>query len=189
MIRAFVAVPLDDGLRARLAQEIERLRRVAPNVAWVTPGNLHITLKFLGDVLPERIGRVAAALGGVASLDKFGLTIRGVGAFPSPRRPRVVWAGTTDGSTELTRLAGLVDTALVAQGFASETRAFSGHITLGRVRNPGTIPGLETAMAQAGDQEFGSLLVDRIVLMQSELRPTRATYRELAGWPLATSVA
>ena len=184
-IRAFVAVPLPEEVRARLGEEVARLRPRAPGVAWVSPSNLHLTLKFLGAVESAQIQSVQAALAGVVSAHApFQLAFHGLGAFPTVARPRVVWAGVGDGVEAAQRLAGAVERALGALGFEPDGRAFSAHVTLGRVRVPRLNSGLAEALEAGRAQAFGAMLVDRLALVQSELSPQGARYTELAVFPL-----
>jgi 2'-5' RNA ligase len=167
-------------VRRSLGEAIERLRPAAHDIAWVAPGNLHLTLKFLGAVPEARIDSVADALT-QASLDAspFEAQIRGLGAFPSAGRPRVVWAGVTDGASQMVELARRVDLALTALGFARDERPFSPHVTLGRVRRPGRNPALTDALESAAAREFGRIPVPSASLMRSELGPRGACYTEL----------
>ena len=140
-VRAFVAILLPDTVRAALGVEIERLRAFGRNVSWVAPDNLHVTLKFLGNVEPARLDDAVSALTVAAAVvAPFELAIVGLGAFPSPTRPRVLWAGLADGAGAAAKLARSVDSALAGHGFPPEDRPFAGHITLGRVREPRGIP-------------------------------------------------
>jgi 2'-5' RNA ligase len=150
-------------------------------VAWVAPGNLHLTLKFLGQVPAERIDAMVGAMTR-ATVDTraFGARVCGLGAFPSATRPRVVWAGVMDGAPAMIDLAGRVDRALIPLGFPPESRPFSPHVTLGRVRQPGRNPELATALASAAEREFGRLRVRGASLMRSELSPGGARYTQLA---------
>jgi len=156
------------------------LRSVARDVAWVAAGNLHLTLKFLGAVPETRIESIAGALrdAGLAGRP-FEARIRGLGAFPSTGRPRVVWAGVTDGASQMTELARRVDIALAALGFAPEERPFSPHVTLGRVRRPERNPALADALERASGREYGLLQVQSAALMRSQLGPRGARYSEL----------
>jgi 2'-5' RNA ligase len=176
-------VLLPDAVRQRLASEIERLRPHATDVAWVAPANLHVTLKFLGQVdearVPVLVDALRAAAAGHRALD---VAVRGLGAFPTPSRPRVLWAGLAD-AAGLAPLADAVDAACGALGFPRETRPFAAHVTLGRVREPRRQPQLAEALAR--DTEFGRLRVARVSLMRSELSPRGARYTELAGLSLA----
>ena len=157
------------------------MRPAAGDVAWVAPGNLHLTLKFLGAVPETRIESIAGALS-AASLEAnpFQARIRGLGAFPSAGRPRVVWAGVTEGAAEMIDLARRVDTALAALGLSRDERPFSPHVTLGRVRRPVRNLALTDALGSATGREFGQIRVPSASLMRSELGPRGARYTELA---------
>jgi 2'-5' RNA ligase len=111
----------------------------------------------------------------------------GLGAFPSVTRPRVVWAGVTEGAGVTIELAGRVDEALTALGFAREERAFSPHITLGRVRQPRRDPSLTEALRGAAGSRFGRIRVTGASLMRSELSPHGARYSELASVSLGAA--
>jgi 2'-5' RNA ligase len=111
--------------------------------------------------------------------------VEGLGAFPSVSRARVVWAGTHDGPPALARLAGAVDTVLAPLGFAAETRPFTGHVTLGRVRQPHRDPALEAAVAAGLGRRYGTVRVERLSLMRSDLGPGGARYSEVRRLPLA----
>jgi 2'-5' RNA ligase len=176
---------LDDAVRQALAAEIDRLRARAPAVSWVVPANLHLTLKFLGNVAPARVDALGAALAAVAAgADGFDLVVEGLGAFPTPGRPRVIWAGTAAGRPAAAALADRVDAELAGLGLAREARPFTAHITLGRVREPRREAALAEALAAGASTRFGVVRAARVSLMRSELSPRGARYTELGGWPL-----
>jgi RNA 2',3'-cyclic 3'-phosphodiesterase len=177
-------VLLPDDVRQRLAAAIERLRPHVADVAWVAAGNLHVTLKFLGQVDETRVPGLADALRATLAGERaFDVAVRGLGAFPSPTRPRVLWAGLEDGTGALHAVARRVDACCGGLGFPPETREFAAHVTLGRVREPRRQPALADALARAAD--FGRVRVERVSLMRSELSPRGARYSELAAAPLA----
>lgn len=179
-----MAVLLPDAVRANLATEIERLRRSVRDVSWVAAENLHLTLKFLGEVEPGRLDGVATALAGVVTAaPAFPLALRGLGAFPSPTRPRVIWAGVTD-AVEVVQLAARVEEALAQLGLPREGRPFSAHVTLGRVREPRRDPVLAAGLAEGAGREFGAFRVDQVALMRSDLSPRGARYTALGSWVL-----
>jgi 2'-5' RNA ligase len=162
---------------------VERLRPLAPGVAWVARDNVHLTLKFLGNVETARLGGVERALAvAAAGQPSFELTLHGLGAFPSRTRPRVLWAGVAAGASELTALAARVDEVLAALDFPRETRPFAAHATLGRVREPRPQPRLAAALHD--DEAFGHQRVIAISLVRSELSPRGARYTDLAALPL-----
>jgi RNA 2',3'-cyclic 3'-phosphodiesterase len=177
-------------VRRELGLAIERLRPVAGDVAWVAAGNLHLTLKFLGQVPDERIDAiVGAATHATTGASAFEARVCGLGAFPSATRPRVVWASVSEGGAAMIDLAGRVDHALVRLGFPAESRPYSPHVTLGRVRQPGRNPELAAALGSAAEREFGRLRVTGASLMRSELSRGGARYTELAPLMLGGSVA
>ena len=178
-----MAVLLPEALRARLGVEIGRLRDVAADVAWVAEANLHVTLKFLGQIDAAAVAPIAAALAAVgARTPAFDLGVHGLGAFPTPARPSIVWVGLTP-ATPLATLAADVDAALSALGFARESRPFAAHVTLGRVRESRRNAALTAALARPA--ACGPLAVRALSLMRSELRPRGARYTELASIVLA----
>lgn len=172
-------------MRARLADEVAALRAVAGDIAWVAADNFHLTLKFLGEVPAAGLPEIEAALGAaVAPAEPFTLGVRGLGAFPSPERARVIWAGTAEGAGGATSLAARVDEALERLGFAREPRPFTPHVTLGRAREPRRRPALAAALAAGASREFGRVAVARVSLMQSALAPRGARYTELRAFEL-----
>lgn len=177
-------------MRARLTAEISALRAVAGDVAWVAAANLHVTLKFLGQVDAARLPAIETALADAAAAKApFQLGLRGLGAFPSSSRPRVLWAGAAEGAVACARLAAGVDEALEAVGFAREARAFSPHVTLGRVHEPRRNAALAEALAAGERRELGHVRVDRVSLMRSELSPRGARYTELRALALTGAPA
>ena len=182
MIRAFVAVALDDELRAAVAATVERLRPLGRAVAWVPPRNLHVTLQVLGSQSEERLAEAEAALAeaaaGSAPID---VTFHGIGAFPGLERPRILWVGLAHGALEARRLQAVVADALAARGFEKEERPWHPHLTIGRVpderrwrREAG--PPLRSALAQAATTTFGTQRVAEVALLRSDLSPTGARY-------------
>ena len=182
VIRAFVAVLLDEGVRSAVAAAIERFRPLGSAVAWVPPRNLHVTLHFLGDQSEERLAEAEAALAdaaaGSAPLD---VTFHGIGAFPGLERPRILWVGLAHGALEVRRLQARVTDALAVRGFGKEERAWHPHLTIGRVHDERrwrreTGPPLRSALAQAATTTFGTQRVAEVALMRSELSPAGARY-------------
>ena len=152
---------------------------MARGVAWVAEPNLHVTLKFLGQVDEARLPAIVGALEATASRrPRFEVAVRGLGAFPSASRPRVVWAGLED-VPALAALAGEIDAALAALGFPTESRPFAAHVTLGRQREPRGNAALAAALARP--VELGRLAVARVSLMRSDRAAGATRYTELAG--------
>jgi RNA 2',3'-cyclic 3'-phosphodiesterase len=192
--RAFIALRLDAAVEDAIAALIERLRApqndIRPNdiredgIRWVRRANFHLTLFFLGPAVPrERLAPIADALGAIAEATApFEIAARGVGVFPNPARPRVVWVG-LDGD-ELAALAARVADAAARCGFAPERRAFSPHLTIGRVRSLNSPARLRRSLGEAADSNFGVSRIERVTLYRSELGPQSSTYHELAAFAL-----
>jgi 2'-5' RNA ligase len=182
-MRCFVAVDVADDVRAAAAAVQARLREAAPgaDVRWVEPRQFHVTLQFLGAVADERVPLVVEALRApCADAAPLALSAGDLGAFPSVRRPRVVWAGLAGDVDALARVASAVGTALAPLGFTPEARPFSAHLTLGRVRSPRRLAALTAAIEAARDIALGTWTVREVVLYQSRLRPTGAVYDAVA---------
>jgi len=186
-LRAFVAVPLPEGVRAALAAEQQTLRDELPGARWTRPAGIHLTLHFLGDVAPDVIEALGGALGEeCAAVAPFELAVGGLGVFPGPRRPRVLWAGVAapEGLQDLHRAAGV---ALRRCGLKPERRRFHPHLTLARFRSRLSRQGLSTLgriLDQEGRGQAGRFRVEAVHLYRSELLPSGARYTVLHEAPL-----
>jgi len=186
-VRCFVAIDLTTDVRAAIARAQTRVRTAATHadVRWVDPTQVHLTLKFLGAVVDERVPAVSAALEtAVAGSRPVALAAAGLGGFPSLKSPRVLWAGITAGVPELVQLAAGIDRGLAPLGFPPEARPFRGHLTIGRVRSPRGGRELAAAVGAAGAPAFGSWTAPEVVLYESRLRPTGALYTPVSRHPL-----
>ncbi len=179
-IRAFVAIEIGDTARVACAQLIERLRPMPARVAWVRPENLHLTLRFLGDVSEAQIEPfVDRARSEIHAHSPFEAVLRGVGAFPNPRRPSVIWTGfESEGNTAAT-LNAITESAARTIGLESETRAFVPHVTLGRVRRDGPKSNIAAHLEREQDFATDAFTVDAVSLFSSELTPQGARYTRL----------
>jgi 2'-5' RNA ligase len=185
-VRSFVAVVLPEEVRRVVYEAAGALRRDVPGVAWVKEENLHVTLRFLGSQEPAALARITEALrAAAAGLAPFPASVEGFGAFPSPRAPRVVWAGIGQGAGELRRLHHEVEAALAACGVAPEGRAFHPHVTLGRVRDPRRPP----AVAWPARPFRSGLTVAAVDLVRSDLHPAGARYTTMARAALSAPPA
>ena len=182
-IRSFVAVDVEAPVHAAVAALQAELARVRADVRWVRAEGMHVTLKFLGSVEAARLERVRVALAdALTNQPALEVRVHGAGAFPSLRRPRVLWVG-LDGAG-LAELADTVDAALAPLGFEAETRGFTPHMTLGRVNSWRGWPALEEQFkAHIGD-DFGSSHIDVVTVYRSTLRPGGAVYTALWTIPL-----
>ncbi|MCL4258107.1 MAG: RNA 2',3'-cyclic phosphodiesterase [Anaerolineales bacterium] len=182
-MRAFIAFELPEDVRAALAEVSQSLRsRLAgAPLSWVAPRNMHLTLKFLGEIAPAQVHVLGAALQEIAArYAAMPIALSGLGVFPNLRRPRVVWAG-LQVPTALAQLAVEVEDAMHALGFEREARAFTPHLTLARVRRearPAQLAALPPALAgQAVLPVTGAL--EQLVLFERQLKPSGAVYNSL----------
>jgi 2'-5' RNA ligase len=151
--------------------------------------NLHVTLRFLGSVEEGALPDVREALEEAAEgTAPFTVTLGGLGGFPSPRAPRVIWAGVATGGEALAALYGRLETALARRAIPPEERPFHAHVTLGRAREPRGAGALGTVLEERREA-FGEVVVDAIHLMRSELDPSGARYSVLARVPLGGGAA
>jgi len=189
-MRLFIALNLDENLRRAIAEAQERLRASGADVKWVVPESIHITLKFLGWVddarVPEVMEALAAALDGAAG---FRLSLEGIGSFPTPTAPRVVWVGVKDGGEHLAALAERIEAAMGPLGFEREARAFSPHVTIGRCKSAQGREGLVAAMRGERDRQFGEMEARCVDLMRSDLRPTGPIYTSQRAFRLTGAEA
>lgn len=176
-MRLFIAINLPPDLRQRLWEAAEPLRTAGYPVRWVAPDGVHLTLKFLGEVKPDREPQVVAAIGlAVQGAKRFTLSVGGFGAFPSLSRPRVVWAG-CEPVPALELLQHRVEQELERLGFPLEGRAFHPHLTLGRAQRDaraGAFRDLEDRMD--GLTFTGESMVESVDLMESQLARDGARY-------------
>ncbi|MGA2066449.1 MAG: RNA 2',3'-cyclic phosphodiesterase [Thermoguttaceae bacterium] len=191
-IRTFVAVETGEAVRRRAAELMDALRAgplgTAPaDVKWVERQNLHITLKFLGDVAePDLPGVCEAVRQAAAGLPPFDLEIRAAGAFPHPGRPRTLWLGAGDGGEAMAALAAAIEKALHKLGYPKEGRRFETHLTIGRVRG-GSAPALAELgrlLRQHAAFDAGRFHVAEVVTFASHLGPKGPTYDALSRAPL-----
>ncbi|WP_456475473.1 RNA 2',3'-cyclic phosphodiesterase [Candidatus Pyrohabitans sp.] len=175
-MRTFIAVDAHTDALPPLLEELSRINGVKP----VAPEALHITLKFLGEIPEARVEEVHSAMKrAFASSTSFNFSIKGVGAFPSARRARVVWAGVSEGSAELVELQLKLEKELLRLGFPPEKRAFVPHITLARVKMMHARREVARFIARHADDELGQVLASEVKLMKSTLTPKGAVYSAL----------
>ncbi|MGQ9518479.1 MAG: RNA 2',3'-cyclic phosphodiesterase [Candidatus Fervidibacter sp.] len=184
-IRSFIALEISEDVREQLASLLMRLHQTNAAVKWVELENLHLTLKFLGEISSEQVEVIAETLGQVArSVEPFPFTVKGVGGFPDLRRPRVLWVG-VEATPSLMNLQRLVEQAMEGLGFAPEGRSFHPHITLGRVKAMTGIDKVKAILSEHSNTEFGVVLADRLVLFRSDLSREGPTYTPIAVLPFA----
>ena len=164
-------------MKDELGRAIDQLEQHVAGARWVPKENIHLTLAFLGRVDDQRIGVISSAIGeAVQGHVDFGVRLGELGAFPSTRRARVVWAGLDDPTQGIAGLAGSVGEAMEGLGFPREKRAFAPHVTLARLKTPGRVE-LDATL------EPVPFAVERISLFESRLGRPHAVYTELTTFP------
>ena len=186
-MRLFVALEIPAAVRDNLAAQIKELRDLpaplaAKRLRWVRPENLHVTLKFVGEVEAAQLDGIRSALTAIGLDAPVDLHFRGLGFFPDEKYPRVLWAGLN--ASGLPVLARDIDRALEGRGIARDQRAFTPHLTLARFE-PGELhEKLRSAIQKNSEREFGAFQAREFHLIQSKLKASGAEYATLASFPL-----
>jgi RNA 2',3'-cyclic 3'-phosphodiesterase len=170
-----------------IAEFINPLRELGSGVRWVRPANLHLTLRFLGDLVDRNLltplDRILNQIGGQTS--PFTLDARGTGAFPNLDHPRTIWIGLV--SEQLIRLTQQVEAAVVQAGFAPERRPYTPHLTIGRIRDLHGLQQIRHALQQSPKLDFGSSLISEMILYRSILGGEASRYHALARYPFTAA--
>jgi RNA 2',3'-cyclic 3'-phosphodiesterase len=179
VIRAFLAINLEPQVIDKICRSIDDLRERTPAVRWVPPTNLHLTVKFFGDIEEAQVEPIAIALQDQLELfPRFTINAKGLGVFPERGRPKILWVGLT--GNELAGLAAKVQSSLLPLGFAPEQRSFTPHLTIGRWRDSDRAPRtLKQELERWRDCTFGHSVVNEVILMQSVLKADAAVYHRL----------
>lgn len=189
LLRAFLASELPSHLQDAIQTATSGLRVTLGDelVRWVPPHNVHLTLKFLGDVSPSSLDLVKQMLATEASqVQPFEVQVEGLGSYPNSRRPRVIWVGVTAPGA-LAALQHSIEAAAARLGFGSDERDYSPHLTIGRVRQNVSVTEqqkIRTALEETHIGNLGSAQVDAVHLFKSDLLPTGSIYTKLFTAPL-----
>jgi len=179
-MRAFIAIELSEEIKEALARIQSRLKYAGADVKWVEKSNIHLTLKFLGEIDEKKRDAVKAALDEIAKdFTPFEIALKDIGAFPDIDFPRVIWTGLDKGAKESTELAARIDEKLSKIGLEKETRPFAAHLTLGRVRSGKNKAALREKVTSHKSQVTSSQLVSSLILFQSKLTPAGSIYTKL----------
>jgi len=180
-MRLFVAVEISPDIRRGITEFMNRMQPHLSNVRWVRPEGLHITLKFLGNVVDERQSVIEGALREVEA-PGFSISVRNIGLFPNARSPRVLWVGIESGP-ELASLAKHVDGTLASIGFEREKRPLTPHVTLARFKEGRRTQSVSSALPDS-NPSFGTMTAKEFHLYESKLSPKGASYIKLASFAL-----
>jgi RNA 2',3'-cyclic 3'-phosphodiesterase len=184
-VRLFIAIDIPPNILSTIASFLLELRAVAPNVKWVRDGNLHLTLKFLGETDPARQVAIEDSLSSIRSAKPFVLDISGLGFFPNAKRPKIFWAG-VNSSPDLQPLVAEIENAMHALGYTRDVRPFTPHLTLARFDQPGIPAQLAATVAANAGHNFGSFTVSEFHLIESKLKSTGAEYTTLQSFSFVT---
>lgn len=181
LLRAFIAIQVPQEIKTQImSQTVELRRKVGRSVRWGSAENIHVTLKFLGDVSPKQVDLLSQMLNNLAQTHPpFDVVADGLGIFPNLRRPRVIWVGLHEAAQQLTKLQQSVETGAAQLGHAPENKSFSPHLTIGRVREPlaaQELLVLQDAFKGTRVQLNESFIIRSVDLMQSELKPSGPIY-------------
>jgi 2'-5' RNA ligase len=178
--RCFIAVECNNIEIIQKAQEVQGgLSATGGNLKHVEPDNLHLTLKFLGEIDKHQVDKVSEMVSEI-SFNPFNMSIENVGVFPNLRRPSIIWAGITEGVMDLTRIFNEVDNKISKMGFKRERRRFHPHITISRVRSGKNRDKIIEELMRISDYRFGENRVDKIVFKKSVLTPKGPVYTSLS---------
>jgi 2'-5' RNA ligase len=188
MIRTFIAATLPQEITQQLGLLQEQLKRSTADVKWVQPHNIHVTLKFLGEIDEQKLEEIAAILQDTAKKEAcFTASLSCLGAFPRMTSPRVIWVGLDKGKEELSRIAKELEEKINRVGIPPEDRPFASHVTLGRVRSPANLHRLIKTLAEITCLPVGEFPVTKITLFKSTLAPTGPAYEVLKEASLITT--
>ena len=178
-IRSFVSIDLDDEqILSKVDSVISSLTSIGADLKPVERDNIHLTFKFLGNVTAPKLAEVKTALGKV-KFEPFTLEVRGSGAFPNLKRINVVWIGIGEGWSKAEQIFEQTEKLLHEVGFSRETRPFSPHVTIARVKSPRKRDELAAFLGHLADESFGTFNADRVRLKQSVLSPSGPRYSTL----------
>lgn len=178
-IRSFLAFDIDnESVMKKLAEMQSMLLKTDPDLKVVEPKNIHITIRFLGNITPSTVEKIFEEMKKV-QFTVFNVKICGVGAFPHARNPRVLWAGITEGAEQLRDIFNQIEPRLLSLGFTPDPKGFSPHLTIARVRSGRNKAELDKFMSEKGNYEFGVVRAACLRLKKSDLTPKGPIYSTL----------
>lgn len=180
MVRSFLAVQLPEKILNKIGEVQKELKSCRADVRWVSPHHIHLTLKFFGNVEEAKIDSIAQSIEEPArSTSPMSITVRGIGAFPGLKSPRVIWLGLHDEKKVLVSFQKRLEGEFQKIGFQPEDRPFHPHLTLGRMRSNRGKEALVEVMEKFREEELGNFQVERVILFKSDLTPQGPIYTAL----------
>ncbi|MDP3283432.1 MAG: RNA 2',3'-cyclic phosphodiesterase [Desulfobacterales bacterium] len=187
-MRAFIALRLPENILSSINKIQEDLKQCRLPVRWVRPENIHLTLKFFGNINESDTEIIGIAMSDCAGCcSSLTLSAKGIGVFPSVARPRVIWAGLSGQASMLLSFQDALEKRLEESGFKKEDRPFKGHLTIGRFKDRVDSEKLIEAMRKHKDFNTDVFDVGEIILFKSDLLPAGPVYTELLNVPLTAS--
>ncbi len=184
-IRVFIAIEIDSEIKNKLSEYLSKLKMTGADVKWVSPENIHLTLKFIGYIEKEALINLNKIINdAVFSIGPFSVSIGNIGAFPSLKKPRVVFVCVQERDNNLLRIYEKLDKGAEQLGIKKESKKYVGHITLGRIKSQKNISKLKKALNSGTERYFGLEKVTSLSLIQSILTPTGPIYTRLNNFIL-----
>ena len=184
-IRTFIAIDIPPWVKTEIAGIQNRLKSLNLNASWVSQANMHMTLKFLGDIDPHSAPAIKKTMTAVLhTTPKFSVSLGGLGVFPNLKRPRAVWIAIQDNSGALKTIWEKTEDAMAALNFPGETREFTPHLTLGRIKSAKGKALLKHALQTAPSIELSPFEITSVKFYQSQLTPKGSIYTVLAQFQL-----
>jgi len=180
LIRSFLAIELPGPVLRKIGEIQGGLKSSRADVRWTNPETIHLTLKFFGNIEESRIDPIFKSIEEpIRNTPPFSLKVRGVGAFPHLKNPRVIWIGLVDEGKILTSLQKEIEAQLERIGFQHEDRPFHPHLTLGRMKSNREKEDLVGRIEGHKEEELGNFQVERVILFKSDLKPSGPIYTPL----------
>jgi 2'-5' RNA ligase len=184
-MRCFIAIDIPEDIKKSIGGVIEKADHKSKGIRWVPLENIHLTLKFLGEVSEKMISDIEKKLSAICDAHKiFDLRIYSIGAFPNFKYPNILWVG-IDASKELKDLFEAIEESLSELGFKKEDKKFSPHLTIARIKDKKEVDLTMKALSSFKDTLFGNINVKEVLLMKSILKPTGAEYSKISTFMLA----
>ncbi|MEI6127408.1 MAG: RNA 2',3'-cyclic phosphodiesterase [Pseudomonadota bacterium] len=178
-LRTFIALELPEQVKEKLARLQQKFMDSTSGVRWVKPDNIHLTLKFLGSTRVKKVEEVSMILDRIAQgVSPFVLNVGGIGAFPNPKNPKVIWAG-IQANACCAHFQERLETALAAAGFSREDRPFSPHLTIGRLKDGRMRKELGSLLEEFSNEHIGRFEASHVVFFRSDLEPAGPVYARI----------
>lgn len=183
-MRLFVAITLDGTIRENLISIRELIRKYQPDVKLVETENIHLTVRFLGEISEDILPRIFGALSIINEYHCFEIELKNIGAFPSVKKPKVIWIGCEDRTNTLNKIYQALESGFIAIGLQPDEKGFSAHITLARDKIPKPNNNFEVWAAKYANKSFGIQMVKQITLFQSTLTSDGPIYTNIRDFKL-----